>query len=812
MILLLEDNELDAELMMHQLAEALPDIPLLRVHGKESYARALDNADICLIVSDFSLPDIDGWEAQSMAARKLPEVPLIFVSGAIGEDLAVKALKSGATDCVLKERLDRLGSAARRALSEAEDRRERRRAEEALRDSEARFRVLSEAVPALIWETDAAGEIVFVNRHYEIMFGLPCDEMLGQGWYRMVHEADLPALLDLFDDAVKGRKPLQVEIRVIDAQRRLRWLECRGVPRFDRAGRFLGLTGTNVDVTDAKRTRDELEQRVETRTAELLRINERLLQEMRQRADADIAREQAEEQLRQAQKMEVFGQLTGGVAHDFNNFLTVILGNLETLERHLSGRMGVHDAGRVEIALTHAKQGAQRAAALTQRLLAFARQQPLQPRSVDVNDLIAAIAEMLARTLGEQVDLRNDLQADIWPAHIDPHMLESALLNLAVNARDAMPDGGEIVIATRNTVLDKSTPGIDAEPGDYVRISISDTGLGIPEDIIEKVFEPFFTTKDIGVGTGLGLSQVYGFVKQSGGYVGIDSTVGSGTTVHIYLPRQAQAWASAVERTHDGALPVAAPGETILVVEDDEAVRAHSAAALVELGYTVHQAGHAAMALECLRERGDIALLFTDVGLPKGMNGRDLAEAARAARPGLRVLYTSGYAEGILTHDGRLPPGEALLPKPFTFGALARRVREILDDPGPSIARESGAVRVLVVEDDDMVRELTAEALMDYGYEVVEAGNAAQALAVMEDDEAGIGAAIVDLGLPDMRGDELIRRVVRRHPDLPIIVASGYGQVDLGSDMPAEARVAFIQKPYELDKLHATLKDLGVGP
>jgi PAS domain S-box-containing protein len=812
LILLLEDNDLDAELMMHQLAEALPDIPVRLAHDRKSYARALDNGDICLIISDFSLPDIDGWEAQSMAAGKLPEVPLIFVSGAIGEDLAVKALKSGATDCVLKQRLDRLGSAARRALSEAEDRRERRRAEEALRDSEARFRALSEAAPALIWETDADGEIIFVNRHYEIMFGLSCDEMLGQGWYSVVHKTDLPALLDVFDDAVKARKPLQVEVRVIDAQRRLRWLDCRAVPRFDRAGRFLGLTGTNVDVTDAKRARDELEQMVETRTAELLRINERLLQEMRQRADADIAREQAEEQLRQAQKMEAFGQLTGGVAHDFNNFLTVILGNLETLERQLFGLTGAHDAGRVELALTHAKQGAQRAAALTQRLLAFARQQPLQPRSVDVNDLIAATAEMLTRTLGEQVDLRNDLQADIWPAHIDPHMLESALLNLAVNARDAMPDGGEIVIETRNTVLDESTPGIDAEPGDYVRISISDSGVGIPEDIIEKIFEPFFTTKDIGVGTGLGLSQVYGFVKQSGGYVGIDSTVGKGTAVHIYLPRQAHEHPSATERTQDGALPVAVPGETILVVEDDEAVRAHSAAALMELGYTVYQAGHAAAALQCLRERSDITLLFTDVGLPKGMNGRDLAEAARAARPGLRVLYTSGYAEGRLTHDGRLPPGEALIPKPFTFSALARRVREILDDPGPSIARASRVARVLVVEDDDLVRELTAEALMEYGYEVVEAANAAQALAVMQDAGAGIGVAIVDLGLPDMHGDELIRRVARLHPDLPIIVASGYGQVDLGSDMPAQARVAFIQKPYELDKLYATLKDLGVAP
>ncbi|CAM3630965.1 histidine kinase [Bordetella sputigena] len=837
MILLLEDNDLDAELMMHHLADALRDMPLRRVHDRRSYGQALDDGDISLVISDFSLPDIDGWEALSMAARKLPEVPFIFVSGVIGEDLAVKALKTGATDYVLKQRLERLGGAARRALSEAEDRRERRRVEVALRDSEVRFRALSDSAPALIWETDASGKVIFVNRHYEVMFGLPSSEMLGQGWYRMVYEPDMPALLKAFDQAVREQKPLQLEIRVIDAQRRLRWLDCRGVPRFDGVGRFLGLTGTNIDVTDAKLARDELEQIVQSRTAELLRTNERLLQEMRQRADADAAREQAEEQLRQAQKMEAFGQLTGGVAHDFNNFLTVILGNLETLERQLLGGAGAADGadpGRVETALSHAKQGAQRAAVLTQRLLAFARRQPLQPSSVNVNELIAATAEMLTRMLGEEVDLRNDLQDDIWPAHIDPHMLESALLNLAVNARDAMPDGGQILIQTRNTVLDERTPGLGAQPGDYIRISLSDTGVGIPEDLIEKVFEPFFTTKDIGVGTGLGLSQVYGFVKQSGGYVAIDSSVGVGTTVHIYLPRQVGAWAAASERAHDGALPVAARGETILVVEDDEAVRAHSASALTELGYKVHQAADAMTALRRLRESDDISLLFTDVGLPRGMNGRDLAEAARAVRPGLRVLYTSAYAEGTLTHDGKLPPGVALIPKPFTFSALAQRVREVLDRASPNAAAATGAgssplpaqagqapavaapgvrgARVLIVEDDNLVRELTSEALTDFGYEVAEAGTAAQALSTMENNAAGVGAAIVDLGLPDMPGKELIRRLAERHPGLPILVASGYGKVELDEGMPAATRVAFIQKPYELDGLYAALRDLGVTP
>jgi PAS domain S-box-containing protein len=829
LILLLEDNDLDAELMMHQLAEALPSVPVRRASDRRSYVHALDSADIRLVVSDFSLPDIDGWEALSLAMDKAPAAPLIFVSGVIGEELAVKALKAGATDYVVKQRLERLGAAARRALSEAEDRRERWRAEEALRDSEARFRTLADSAPALIWEADATGAVTFVNRHYEVMFGGSRDDMLGRGWHRIVYEADLPALRETFENAIRTHEGMLAEIRVVDAHGRLRWLDCRAVPRFDRDGRFLGLTGTNLDVTDTKHALDELERMIQNRTAELVSTNERLLQEMRQRADAEAARQQAEEQLRQAQKMEAFGQLTGGVAHDFNNFLTVILGNLETLERLLCGRPGLQDAARVEMALGHAKQGAQRAAALTQRLLAFARRQPLQPCHVDINALIAATAEILARTLGERVDVRTDLQSDVWPAHIDAHMLESALLNLAVNARDAMPDGGVILIQTRNTVLDGCSPHApDATPGEYVRISISDTGTGIPEDILEKVFEPFFTTKDIGVGTGLGLSQVYGFVKQSGGAVGIESAVGRGTTVHIHLPRHADAHGRAAENTQDGALPMALPGEAILVVEDDDAVRAHTAAVLSDLGYIVLQAGDGASAMEHLLARDDIVLLFTDVGLPKGLNGPGLAEAARAARPGLRVLYTSGYAEGRLTHEGKLPPGVALISKPFTFDSLARKVREVLDQAAqrPADAEESAAEakataqparagaaapRVLIVEDDELVRSLTTDALMEDGYDVVEAGCAEEAIAAMRNSAGGIAAAVVDLGLPDMQGDELVRRLALLHPGLPFIIASGYGAIDLGKDVPRETRVKFVQKPYQLEHLYAALKELGVA-
>jgi PAS domain S-box-containing protein len=832
-ILILEDDDLDAELIQHRLAEALPGVALVRVHDRRSYEQRLRAGDISLVVSDFSLPDIDGWTAQHLAHALVPDVPFIFVSGFIGEEVGVRAIREGATDYVLKERLERLGTAARRALAEAEDRRARALAEAALRDSEERFRAMADSIPALIWETNGKGDIIFANRHFEHMFGQPADAMLGQGWHRTVDPRDLKSISAAMESATREERAFQIEIRVIDRSGDLRWLDCRGVPRMDREGRFLGLTGTNVDITDAKRAHDELEHIVASRTAELLRTNERLLQEMQQRADAEKAARSAEEQLRQAQKMEAFGQLTGGVAHDFNNLLTVILGNLETLERSLAGTPAMQSGTRTATALAHARQGAQRAAALTQRLLAFARRQPLQPRRIELNSLISGTIEILARTLGEQVEVHTDLAPDVEGTRVDPHMLESALLNLAVNARDAMPEGGIIRIATRNVEVGPTmaqAAGMAAGP--YVAIDISDTGTGIPADIVDKVFEPFFTTKDIGVGTGLGLSQVYGFVKQSGGHVQIESVEGKGTTVHIYLPSHAGAAPSDSEPRRDGPVRHARPGEVILVVEDNEAVRAHSSRILRDLGYQVHEAADGPGALQRIRHLGHISLLFTDVGLPKGMHGRDLAVAARTLRPGLPVLFTSGYAEGTLMHGGQLPAGVDLLPKPFSYTDLANRVREILDraehadraaaepvdrvepmeQAKPGATAPSPATRVLLVEDEELVRMLTVEGLEESGYEVAEAPTAADALRLVDADPGAFGAAIVDLGLPDMKGDELVRQLRQRLAHLPVIIASGYGAADLADRLPAGGQIAMIQKPYEFGQLCAELGKLGVMP
>ena len=400
-------------------------------------------------------------------------------------------------------------------------------------------------------------------------------------------------------------------------------------------------------------------------------------------------RAHAEEALRQSQKMEALGQLTGGVAHDFNNLLTVIMGGLETIGRQLGKLPPGPESARIVRARDMALHGAERAATLTQRLLAFSRRQPLQPQTVDANKLVQGMGDLLRRSLGETVDLETVLTGGLWKTQVDAAQLENAVLNLAVNARDAMPDGGRLTIETANAALDEAyAEGVPEglAPGQYVMIAITDTGQGMPAPILQQAFEPFFTTKEVGKGTGLGLSQVYGFVRQSHGHVAIYSEVGVGTTIKIYLPR------------HHGEEPVA--GETaqldasllvgderVLLVEDHDDLRSYSAGILRELGYEVTEARDGEAALSCLDAGFAPDLLFTDVVLPGGYNGRQLADAVTARHPGLPVLFTTGYTRNAIVHNGRLDPGVDLITKPFTFEQLAQKVRSVLDqaaDRGPS--------------------------------------------------------------------------------------------------------------------------------
>ena len=425
----------------------------------------------------------------------------------------------------------------------------------------------------------------------------------------------------------------------------------------------------------AARTWDALERaRAE---AALHELNATLERRVEQRS-ADLLL--AEEALRQSQKMEAVGQLTGGIAHDFNNMLAVVIGSLDLLGR----RIGTADA-RAARYVTAARDGARRAAMLTQRLLAFSRQQPLKPEPIDVNKLVAGMSELIRGSLGGDVVLETVLAGGGWRTHADPNQLENVLLNLAVNGRDAMPGGGKLTIETQNAALDDryASAHLGVPAGQYALIAVTDTGTGMPPDVIAKAFDPFFTTKEVGKGTGLGLSQVYGFIKQSGGHVKIYSEPGQGTTVKVYLPRLiGEAHADTEEETMTG-LPLGESQEVVLAVEDEPSVRQFSVDALTELGYRVLEADGAMAALRLLDAHPEIALLFTDVVMPE-VNGRKLADEARRRRPDLKVLFTTGYTRNAVVHNGVLDPGVELIGKPFTVEELAGKVREVLDAPSAS--------------------------------------------------------------------------------------------------------------------------------
>ena len=391
--------------------------------------------------------------------------------------------------------------------------------------------------------------------------------------------------------------------------------------------------------------------------------------------EAAIELAEVQEALRQSQKMEAVGQLTGGIAHDFNNMLAVVIGSLDMLSR----RMGDQDPRSVRY-VEAATEGAKRAALLTQRLLAFSRQQPLKPERVDPNKLVAGMSDLLRHSLGADVRLETVLTGGQWRMHVDPNQLENVILNLAVNARDAMPDGGRLTIETHNAHLDEryAAAHLGVPAGQYVLIAISDTGTGMPPEVIAKAFDPFFTTKEVGKGTGLGLSQVYGFVKQSGGHVKIYSEPGQGTAVKIYLPRLLVSGDEEPTSSPHGPVPKGDDREVVLVVDDEPAVRQFSVDALLELGYGVIEADGAASALRLLKSHPEIVLLFTDVIMPD-VNGRKLADEALRTRPDLKILFTTGYTRNAVVHNGVLDKGVDLIGKPFGVDELGAKIREILD-------------------------------------------------------------------------------------------------------------------------------------
>ncbi|ACG80048.1 histidine kinase/response regulator (plasmid) [Phenylobacterium zucineum HLK1] len=539
---------------------------------------------------------------------------------------------------------------------------ERLRAAEALRETESRFRSLADSAPALIWTSDADGRVIYANRRHWEVFGEPAEGFTGTGWLAPILEEDRPAVESAWRQACLARQTLNLEYRVRDKDGELRWLHCEAAPRGGQ-GAYLGHVASATDVTAVKSAAELLERRVEERTAELAVANRQLLTEIAER-------EKMEATLLKMQRLEAVGQLTAGIAHDFNNLLQVIVGGLTMLERG-------GDPARAQARIQMMRQAAERGATLTKQLLAFSRRQKLAPQPVNLNEALESMRGLLQGAIGGSMALELKPGKALWPALVDPTQIEMIVLNLAINARDAMDVGGRLTVQTGNvTISGARVRPEEPEPGDYVMVAVSDTGSGMPPDVVARVFEPFFTTKPVGKGSGLGLSQVLGFAKQSGGGVAIETEPGRGTTVKVYLPRAPFAQADVQSSLLADGLKVAEKGGTVLVVDDDELVRETTSQMLGQLGYRVLQAGSGGAALELLSGRRKIDLLIVDFAMP-GMNGVELAKLAAAKRPRLPILMATGFADhSAIQHLA----ADQLLTKPFSEAELAQRVRRALED------------------------------------------------------------------------------------------------------------------------------------
>lgn len=536
-----------------------------------------------------------------------------------------------------------------------QDHTDRKLAELALRDSEENFRTLARAMPNQAWTALPNGMLDWFNEQVYAYSGADAGSLDGADWAVLVHPDDIEAAQKRWGEAIHAGETYESEFRLRRDDGEYRWHIARAVPIKSGSGFVMRWIGTNTDIHDQKRAAEELERRVEERTAQLM---------------------QAEEALRQAQKMEAVGQLTGGLAHDFNNLLAGISGSLEIMAKRLAeGR--THGLERY---LSGAQESARRAASLTQRLLAFSRRQTLDPRPLDINKLVAGMEDLVRRSVGPDITVEVVQAGGLWAAQIDAPQLENALLNLCINARDAMaPKGGRLTIETANKWLDdRAAREHQLQPGQYVSLCVTDTGAGMSQDVIERAFDPFFTTKPLGQGTGLGLSMVYGFARQSGGQVRIYSEVGSGTTMCLYFPRH---HGEADPRDDAAQQDAIAPGEgeTILVVDDEVLLRMLMLDVLQENGYRAVEAHDGPSALKILDSDTRIDLLITDVGLPGGMNGRQIADAARKKRPGLNVLFITGYAENAVISGGHLAPNMAVMTKPFEITAFGQKVRDMID-------------------------------------------------------------------------------------------------------------------------------------
>ena len=560
------------------------------------------------------------------------------------------------------------GDVCTRAIGTTIDISRRKAAEQDLRESEARFRSMADTAPALIWVYDAAGAMTFANQWHERTFGCPVAELMGDGRRRILHPDGAADFCADFATAFAAREDFGRDVRVIDRHGHPRWLHSEARPRFA-DDMFVGYVGCDVDITDVHLAAEALERGIDERTSELAGANRALTAQIEER-------ERVEETLRQMQRLEAIGQLTSGVAHDFNNLLTVVLGNLDMVER------GGTLEDRVAKRLGHVRTAAERGATLTAQLLAFSRRQRLEARAIDLNETVSGMRDLLQSSMGGSVRLQTALKPDLWPAMVDPTQIELIILNLAINARDAMQVGGSLTVETDNVTLGAPARAEEPAAGDYVMIAVRDDGSGMTSEVLAKAFEPFFTTKEVGKGSGLGLAQVYGFAKQSGGGVAIDTRPGAGTTVRVYLPRSNTSGTAIEQTAPDAPLAARAPGSRLLLVDDDPAVRAVSADMLRGIGCTVVEADCGAAALDILdaldRAGGpQFDLLVLDFAMP-GMNGAELAGHVRARWPDLPVLFVTGFAD--LTAIAEVSE-DAIVQKPFRGDELPRKALRLLCEP-----------------------------------------------------------------------------------------------------------------------------------